>query len=66
MPVPVGSVAAVEGQQIELADDVQDEPGQMIVGQPVAQVGRQQEGLVAVASQEVVGHAPDCIWSWMP
>jgi hypothetical protein len=38
----------------------------MIVGQPVAQVGRQPEGLVAVASQEVVGHAPDCIWSWMP
>jgi hypothetical protein len=65
MPVPVGSVAAVEGQQIELADDVQDEPGQMIVGQPVAQVGRQQEGLVAVAAQEVVGHAGDCIWWWM-
>jgi hypothetical protein len=46
--VPVGAVHAVEGRQVELVDHVEDEPSQVLVGQPVAQVRREQEGLVAV------------------
>jgi hypothetical protein len=54
--VPVGPVGAQERVEVELVDDVQDEPGQVIIGRPVAQVGWEQEGLVVVAAQEVVGH----------
>src|SRR6266540_792089 len=46
----------VEGCQVELVDHVEDEPGEVAFGQPVAQVRGHQEGLVAVAAQEVVGH----------
>ena len=35
---------------------VQDEPGQVVGWQPVADIGWEQEGLVAVAGTEVVGH----------
>jgi hypothetical protein len=56
--VPVRPVRSVEGFEVELIDDVLHQPDQVILGQPVAQVGRQQEGLVAVAAQEVVGHTP--------
>jgi hypothetical protein len=54
--VPVGAVGTQERLQVELVDHVEDEPGQVALGQPVAQVGRQQERLVAAAAQEVVGH----------
>jgi hypothetical protein len=54
--VPVGPVAAQERAEIELVDHVQDEPGEVAFGEPVAQVGGQQEGLVAVAAKEVVDH----------
>jgi hypothetical protein len=54
--VPVGAVRPVEGSQVELVDHVEDEPGQVAFGEPVAQVGWEQEGLVAVAAQEVVCH----------
>jgi hypothetical protein len=56
MAVPIGPVSAQERTEVQLVDDVEDEPGQVIVGQPVAQVGGQQERLVGVAAQEVVGH----------
>jgi hypothetical protein len=49
-------VGLVEGLKVELVDDVEDEPGQVAVGKPLAQVGREQEPLVAVGGQEVVGH----------
>jgi len=42
--VPVGAVAAQERRRVELVDDVQDEPGQVVGWQPVAQVRRQQDG----------------------
>jgi hypothetical protein len=54
--VPVVAVGPVEGRQVELVDHVQDEPGEVAGGEPVAQVGWEQERLVAVAAQEVVGH----------
>jgi hypothetical protein len=55
MAVPVGTIGAQEWTEVELVDDVKDEPGQMIGGQPVAQVRGQQERLVAVTAKEVVG-----------
>ena len=55
--VPVGPVAGIESGQVQLVDHVQHEPSQVFGWQPVAQAGRQQEGLVAVAPQKVVGHA---------
>jgi hypothetical protein len=55
--VPVIAVGSVERLKVELVDHVEDEPGEVALGEPVAQVRRQEEGLVAVAAQEVVGHA---------
>jgi hypothetical protein len=37
--VPVGAVGAQERRMVELVDHVQNEPGQMVGGEPVAQVG---------------------------
>jgi hypothetical protein len=54
--VPVVAVRSVEGVEVELVDHVEDEPGEVVVGEPVAQVGWEQEGLVAVTAQEVVSH----------
>jgi hypothetical protein len=45
--VPVGPAGTQERLKVELVDHVEDEPGEVVGGQPVAQVGRQQEGLVA-------------------
>jgi hypothetical protein len=56
MAVPVGAVDAQERLQVELVDHVEHEPGEVAFGQPVTQVGWEQEGLVAVAAHEVVGH----------
>jgi phytoene dehydrogenase-like protein len=56
MAVPVSPIATQERRQVELVDDVEDEPGEVVFGQPVTQIRRQQEGLVAVAAKEVVGH----------
>jgi hypothetical protein len=56
MAVPIVAVLPVERVEVELVDHVEDEPGEVAFGEPVAQVGREQEGLVAVAAQEVVRH----------
>ena len=56
MPVPIGPVGTKEGLEVELVDHVEDEPGEMAVGEPVRAGRREQEGLVAVATHEVVGH----------
>jgi hypothetical protein len=56
VPDPVGPVRSVERLQVELIDHVEDEPGEVVGWQPVAQVRRQQERLVAVTAKEVVGH----------
>jgi hypothetical protein len=54
--VPVGPVGGKERSQVELVDYVKDEPGEVVGGQPVAQVRGQEERLVAAAGQEAVGH----------
>jgi hypothetical protein len=56
MAVPIGAVGTQERTDVELVDHVAHEPGEVVLGQPVAKVRGQQEGLVAVAAQEVVGH----------
>jgi hypothetical protein len=54
--VPVIPVRPVERGYVQLVDHVEDEPGEVAGWQPVAQVQGQQEGLVALCAQEVVGH----------
>jgi hypothetical protein len=53
--VPVVAVGPVERGEVEMVDHVEEEPGEMVLGEPVAQVGWEQEGLVVVAADEVVG-----------
>jgi hypothetical protein len=55
--VPVVTVGPVEGRRVELVDHITNEPGEVAFGEPAAQVGWEQEGLVAVAATEVVGHS---------
>jgi hypothetical protein len=50
--VPIVAVLPVEGLKVELLDDVEDEPGEVAGWQPVAQVGWEQEGLVAVTAKK--------------
>jgi hypothetical protein len=38
MAVPVVAVRAVEGCKVDLVDHVEDEPGEVAFGEPVAQV----------------------------
>ena len=54
--MPVVAVLSVEGLKVELVDDVEDEPGEVAGGEPVAQVGWEQEGLVAITAKEIVSH----------
>jgi len=56
MAVPVITVRSVEGREVELVDDVENQPGEVALGEPVAQVGWQQEGLVTVTAKEAMGH----------
>jgi hypothetical protein len=44
MAVAVGPVAAQERFQVELVDDVEDEPGEVVGWQPVAKVGGSRNG----------------------
>ena len=55
--MPIVAVGSVERGEVELVHHVEDEPDQVALGQPVTQVGWQQEGLVAVATQEAIGHS---------
>jgi hypothetical protein len=54
--MPVGPIGLEERAQVELVNHVEDEPGQVVSWQPVAQVRWEQEGLVAVTGTKVVGH----------
>ena len=55
--VAVGAVGGVEGLEVELLDRLDHEPGEVVLGEPLAQVRRQQQRLVTVAGEEVLGHA---------
>src|SRR6266536_6584217 len=56
-PAPaIGSSAGVERRQVQGLHDRDDEPGEVVLGQPLIQAGRHQEGLVPVTANEGVGH----------
>jgi hypothetical protein len=44
MAVPVVAMLAIERLKVELVDHVEDEPGEMILGEPVAQVRGSRKG----------------------
>jgi hypothetical protein len=54
--MPVSPIGGQERTKVELVDDIEHEPGQMVGWQPIAHIGWEQERLVAVAGKEVVGH----------
>jgi len=54
--MPIGSIRLEERAQVELVDDVEHEPGQVVGRQPVTHIGWEQERLVTVTGTEVVGH----------
>ncbi len=57
-PPAVLPVGDVEAAQVDRRDSVSDEPGEVILRQPLTQTRRQQELLITVASEEVEGHQP--------
>jgi hypothetical protein len=52
----VVAVAGQERSQVEFVDDLEHEPRQVIVGQPLPQAWRQQQGLLPITRHEVMGH----------
>jgi hypothetical protein len=56
MAVPVSTIGSKGRLQVELVDDVEDEPGQMVAGQPVTQVRGSRRGWSRLPRKEVVGH----------
>ena len=44
MAVPVAAVRPVEGLKVEVVDRVEDEPGEVALGQPVAQIRGKRKG----------------------
>lgn len=55
--VAVSAVVGVEGLEVELVHGLDHEPGGVVVGQPVAEIRRQKQWLIAVAAEEVLSHA---------
>jgi hypothetical protein len=56
-PLPIEAIGRVERRQVKLVDGVDDKPRQVPLGQPLAQVGRQQQHLLTVTLQEVRTHS---------
>jgi hypothetical protein len=54
--VAVGAVGGVERLEVEFVDRLDHEPGEVILRQPVAEIRRQEQGLAAVAGEEVLSH----------
>jgi hypothetical protein len=56
-PMTIGTIGTEERRDIHLFNGGQDEPREMILRQPLPQVRRQQQLLIAVTRYEVLGHA---------
>jgi hypothetical protein len=54
---PVAPIGGVERLEIQRRHRVEHEPGKMILWQPLAQARRQQQVLLAITRNEVLGHA---------
>jgi hypothetical protein len=55
---PINAIRVIDGAQIDLFDSVQHKPRQMVLRQPLAQAGRQQQFLLTIALQEILRHRP--------
>jgi hypothetical protein len=53
---PVVAIRRIERGKIKLTDRLNQKPRQMALGQPLAQTRRQQQLLLAIAAEEVLGH----------
>jgi len=56
--VPIGPVAAVKLAQIQGGHRVQHHEHQIVFGQPLAHVHRQQQPLITLREKEVLRHTP--------
>jgi hypothetical protein len=56
---PVAAIGGIKRRQIHLAHRVQHQPRQMTLGQPLPHIRRQQEPLLTIDRNEVLGHAPN-------
>ena len=52
------AVVALEGRQIHLLHRIEDEEGEVVLGQPVGDRWRQEVELVALWGEKVAGHGP--------
>jgi hypothetical protein len=56
--VAVDAVGSIERPEVELLDRLDHKPGEVVFIQPVAQIRRQQQRLLSVTAEEVLGHTP--------
>jgi hypothetical protein len=54
---PVAAIGPIERIEIQLRHRLQHEPRQMVLGQPLPQRRRQQQLLITITRDEVLGHA---------
>jgi hypothetical protein len=54
--MPVGAIGRIERPEIHRLDNVEHEPREVILGQPLAQARRQQQLLLAITRDEVLRH----------
>jgi hypothetical protein len=55
--LPVGPISSTERRKVALLDRINDQPDQIVCGQPVPHVRCKQELLVTVRTQETLRHA---------
>lgn len=56
--MPVRTVAAAELTQIQGGHHIQDHEHQIVLGQPLAHIHRQQQRPITVRVQEILRHTP--------
>src|SRR5215208_7703154 len=54
---PVLTIGGIKRREIQLPHGLQNEPRQVALGQPIAQVRRHQERLLTITPEEVLRHA---------
>jgi hypothetical protein len=57
-PVPVSPVPAAESTQVQRGHRVQHDEHQVVLGQPLAHVHRQQHRLITLRGKEILRHKP--------
>jgi hypothetical protein len=55
-PPTISAIRVIDSEQIDLLDRIQHEPRQVVFRQPLTQAGRQQQLLLTIARNEVLGH----------